>query len=180
MKIALLAGDGIGPEILREAVKVLDVLRRDGLPIETEEALVGGAAYDAHKDPLPEATLRLARQADAVLFGAVGSPAHDKLPRDKRPERAILGLRKECDFFANLRPATVFPELADASSLKPEIVSGLEEGDELVIVTAAQLQAQQDAFLQQMRGRMSGQNPFGGGVAVPGRGGGGFRGGGSR
>ena len=126
MKIALLAGDGIGPEILREAVKVLDVLRRDGLPIETEEALVGGAAYDAHKDPLPEATLRLARQADAVLFGAVGSPAHDKLPRDKRPERAILGLRKECDFFANLRPATVFPELADASSLKPEIVSGLD------------------------------------------------------
>ena len=126
MKIALLAGDGIGPEILQEAVKILDVLRRDGVPLETEEALVGGAACDAHQDPLPESTLRLAKQADAVLFGAVGSPAHDKLPRDKRPERAILGLRKECDFFANLRPANVFPELADASSLKAEIVSGLD------------------------------------------------------
>ncbi|HYC36314.1 MAG TPA: 3-isopropylmalate dehydrogenase [Usitatibacter sp.] len=126
MKIALLAGDGIGPEILKEALKVLEVLRRDGEKIETEEALVGGAAYDAHGDPLPQATLRLAKQADAVLFGAVGSPKHDKLPRDKRPERAILGLRKECDFFANLRPATVFPELADASTLKAEVVSGLD------------------------------------------------------
>ncbi len=126
MKIALMAGDGIGPEILREAVKVLEALRSDGLPIETEEALVGGAAYDAHQDPLPEATLRLARQADAVLFGAVGGTRYDTLPRDKRPEKAILGLRKECDFFANLRPATVFPELADASTLKPEVVSGLD------------------------------------------------------
>ncbi len=126
MKIALLAGDGIGPEILKEAVKVLEVLRGEGLPIETEEALVGGAAYDAHKDPLPEATLKLAKQADAVLFGAVGGPQYDTLPRDKRPEKAILGLRKECDFFANLRPATVFPELADASTLKPEVVSGLD------------------------------------------------------
>jgi 3-isopropylmalate dehydrogenase len=126
VKIALLAGDGIGPEILREAVKMLGILRKEGLAIETEEALVGGAAYDAHKDPLPESTLNLAKQADAVLFGAVGGPRYDTLPRDKRPERAILGLRKECDFFANLRPATVFPELADASSLKPEIVSGLD------------------------------------------------------
>jgi 3-isopropylmalate dehydrogenase len=126
MKIALLAGDGIGPEILAEAVKVLDVLRGEGMSIETEEALVGGAAYDAHKDPLPEATLKLAKQADAVLFGAVGGPQYDTLPRDKRPEKAILGLRKECDFFANLRPATVFPELADASTLKPEVVSGLD------------------------------------------------------
>ncbi len=126
MKIALLAGDGIGPEILREAVRVLDVLRGEGLKIETEEALVGGAAYDAHGDPLPEATLKLCKESDAVLFGAVGGPQYDKLPRDKRPEKAILGLRKECDFFANLRPATVFPELADASSLKPEIVSGLD------------------------------------------------------
>ena len=126
MKIALLAGDGIGPEILREAVGVLDVLRREGLPIETEEALVGGAAYDAHGDPLPAATLELVKQADAVLFGAVGGPRYDALPRDKRPEKAILGLRKECDFFANLRPATVFPELADASTLKPEVVSGLD------------------------------------------------------
>jgi 3-isopropylmalate dehydrogenase len=126
MKIALLAGDGIGPEIMREGARVLDVLRREGLPIETESALVGGAAYDAHGDPLPAATLALCNAADAVLFGAVGSPKHDKLPREKRPEKAILGLRKECDFFANLRPAQVFPELADASTLKPEVVSGLD------------------------------------------------------
>ena len=126
MKIALLAGDGIGPEILREAVRVLDVLRGDGLPIETEEALIGGAAYDAHKHPLPPKTLDLAKQADAVLFGAVGGPQYDTLDRPLRPEAAILGLRKECDFFANLRPATVFPELADASTLKPEVVSGLD------------------------------------------------------
>src|SRR4029453_8573888 len=86
----------------------------------------GGAAYDAHGDPLPPKTLDLAKSADAVLFGAVGSPKHDTLPRDKRPEKAILGLRKECDFFSNLRPATVFPELADASTLKAEVVSGLD------------------------------------------------------
>jgi 3-isopropylmalate dehydrogenase len=126
MKIALLAGDGIGPEIMAQAVRVLEVLRRDGLNVETESALVGGAAYDAHKEPLPVATLELARQADAVLFGAVGGPQYDNLPRDKRPEKAILGLRRECDFFANLRPATVFPELADASTLKPEVVAGLD------------------------------------------------------
>jgi 3-isopropylmalate dehydrogenase len=126
VKIALLAGDGIGPEIMAEAKRVLDVFRKEGLKIETEEALVGGAAYDAHGDPLPPKTLDLAKSADAVLFGAVGSPKHDKLPRDKRPEKAILGLRKECDFFANLRPAQVFPELADASTLKPEVVSGLD------------------------------------------------------
>jgi 3-isopropylmalate dehydrogenase len=126
MKIALLAGDGIGPEILREAVRILDVLRGEGLKIETEEALVGGAAYDAHGDPLPAKTLELVKQSDAVLFGAVGGPKYDTLARDKRPEKAILGLRKECDFFANLRPATVFPELADASTLKPEVVSGLD------------------------------------------------------
>ena len=126
MKIALLAGDGIGPEILAEANRVLDVLRREGLKIETEEALVGGAAYDAHGDPLPQATLDLVKASDAVLFGAVGGPQYDTLPRDKRPEKAILGLRKECDFFANLRPAMVFPELADASTLKAEVVSGLD------------------------------------------------------
>ena len=126
MKIALLAGDGIGPEIMKEAVRVLDVLRREGLSIETEEALVGGAAYDAHGDPLPTATLKLVNDADAVLFGAVGGPKYDTLARDKRPEKAILGLRKECDFFANLRPAIVFPELADASTLKPEVVSELD------------------------------------------------------
>ena len=126
MKIALLPGDGIGPEILREAVRILEALRSDGLKIETEEAPVGGAAYDAAGDPLPAATLALAKGADAVLFGAVGGPQYDTLPREKRPEKAILGLRKECDFFANLRPATVFPELADASTLKPEVVSGLD------------------------------------------------------
>ncbi len=126
MKIALLAGDGIGPEILREAVKVLDLLRKEGLSIETEEALVGGAAYDAHKHPLPAKTLDLAKSADAVLFGAVGGPQYDALDRPLRPEAAILGLRKECDFFSNLRPATVFPELADASSLKAELVSDLD------------------------------------------------------
>jgi 3-isopropylmalate dehydrogenase len=126
MKIALMAGDGIGPEILREAVRVLDVLRGEGVKIETEEALIGGAAYDAHKHPLPPKTLDLAKSADAVLFGAVGGPQYDKLDRPLRPEAAILGLRKECDFFANLRPATVLPELADASTLKPEVVSGLD------------------------------------------------------
>jgi 3-isopropylmalate dehydrogenase len=126
MKIALLAGDGIGPEILAEAKRILGVLRGEGLEIETEEALVGGAAYDAHGDPLPQATLDLVKRSDAVLFGAVGGPKYDTLPRDKRPEKAILALRKECDFFANLRPANVFPELADASTLKPEVVSGLD------------------------------------------------------
>ncbi len=126
MKIAILAGDGIGPEIMAEALRVLEALRRDGLKFETESALVGGAAYDAHGHPLPAATLKLAQQADAVLFGSVGGPQYDALPREHRPEKAILGLRKECDFFANLRPATVFPELANASSLKPEIVAGLD------------------------------------------------------
>jgi len=126
VKIALLAGDGIGPEIMTEAMRVLDVLRGDGLKIETEAALVGGAAYDDSGDPLPQKTLDLAKAAEAVLFGAVGGTQYDQLPRDKRPEKAILGLRKECDFFANLRPATVFAELADASTLKPEVVSGLD------------------------------------------------------
>ena len=126
MKIAVMAGDGIGPEIMVEALRVLEVLRRDGLKIETESALVGGAAFDACGQPLPEATLTLAKQADAVLFGSVGGPRYDSLPRELRAEKAILGLRKECDFFANLRPATVFPELAGASSLKPEIVAGLD------------------------------------------------------
>jgi 3-isopropylmalate dehydrogenase len=126
MKIAILPGDGIGPEIMAEALKVLDALRHDGLKVETESALVGGAAYDAFGHPLPAATLKLAQEADAVLFGSVGSPKHDTLPREHRPEKAILGLRKECDFFANLRPATVFPELADASTLRADVVAGLD------------------------------------------------------
>ena len=126
MKIAVMAGDGIGPEIMAQALRVLEVLRRDGLKLEWETALVGGAAYDVHGHPLPDATLKLAKQADAVLFGSVGGPQYDTLPREHRPEKAILGLRKECDFFANLRPANVFPELAAASTLKPEVVAGLD------------------------------------------------------
>ena len=124
MKIAVLAGDGVGPEVIAEAVKVLDSL--GGARLELEHAPVGGAAYDASGDPIPETTLSLAKRADAVLFGAVGGPRYDALPRDKRPEQAILRLRKELDLFANLRPASVFPELADASTLRPEVVSGLD------------------------------------------------------
>src|SRR6185295_6585825 len=123
MKIAVLPGDGIGTEIVAEAVKVLKVL---DLPLEMEQALVGGAAYEAHGHPLPESTLKLAKDADAVLFGAVGDPRYDKLERAKRPEQAILGLRKELGLFANLRPARVHPELAAASALKAEVVSGLD------------------------------------------------------
>ncbi len=98
MKIAIMAGDGIGPEIMAEALKVLDVLRGDGLKIETESALVGGAAYDAHGHPLPAATLKLAKDADAVLFGSVGGPKYDSLPREPRPEKAILGLSRSAIF----------------------------------------------------------------------------------
>jgi len=126
MKIAVLPGDGVGPEVIAEAVKVLGAFRREGLKLELEQAPVGGAAYDSAGDPLPEATLALAKRADAVLFGAVGGPRYDELPRGKRPEQALLRLRKELDLFANLRPASVFPELADASTLRPEVVSGLD------------------------------------------------------
>ncbi|MDA1118132.1 MAG: 3-isopropylmalate dehydrogenase [Proteobacteria bacterium] len=123
MNIAVLPGDGIGTEIIAQAVRVL---RRLELPLELEEAPVGGAGYEAAGDPLPEATLRLARDADAILFGAIGGPRYDALPRDKRPERGLLRLRKELGLFANLRPAQVYPELAQASSLKPELVAGLD------------------------------------------------------
>ena len=126
MKIAILPGDGIGPEIMAEAVKVLETLRRDGLSVETETAPVGGAGYDAAGDPLPAKTLDLARAADAILFGAVGGPQYDTLPRPMRPEQGLLRLRKELSLFANLRPAVLYPELASASSLKPEIVAGLD------------------------------------------------------
>jgi 3-isopropylmalate dehydrogenase len=126
MKIAVLAGDGIGPEIIAQALKVLDVLGRDGLKLELEHAPYGGAGYDAHRDPLPEPTLKLAKEADAVLCGAVGGPQYDALPRDKRPEQGILRIRKELGLFANLRPALMFAELASASPLKPEIVAGLD------------------------------------------------------
>lgn len=123
MKIAVLPGDGIGSEIIAEALKVL---RKLNLPLEMQEAPVGGTGYDVSGDPLPEATLALAKSADAILFGAVGNPKHDHLPRDKRPEQAILGLRKHLGLFANLRPAQVYAELASASALKPEVVAGLD------------------------------------------------------
>ncbi|MCG2583001.1 3-isopropylmalate dehydrogenase [Massilia sp. TS11] len=123
MKIAILPGDGIGPEIVAQAVKVLNAL---DLKFEMETAAVGGAGYEAHGHPLPEATLKLAKEADAVLFGAVGDWKYDTLERALRPEQAILGLRKELGLFANLRPAILYPELAGASTLKPEVVSGLD------------------------------------------------------
>jgi 3-isopropylmalate dehydrogenase len=123
VKIAVLPGDGIGTEIVAEAVKVLKVL---DLPFEMEEALVGGAAYEAHGHPLPESTLKLAKDADAVLFGAVGDWKFDKLERSLRPEQAILGLRKSLQLFANFRPAICYDELKHASSLKPELVAGLD------------------------------------------------------
>jgi len=126
-KIAVLPGDGIGPEVAAEAVKVLTRLQQGfGLKVEMESAPVGGTAYDLHKQPLPEATLKLARQADAVLLGAVGGLQYDNLPRELRPEKALLGLRAELKLFANLRPAILYPQLAAASTLKPEIVAGLD------------------------------------------------------
>ena len=126
MKIAVLPGDGIGTEIVAQAMKVLDVLKRDGMKIETEEAAIGGAGYDTAGDPLPDATLKLAKAADAVLLGAVGGPQYDKLDRPLRPERGLLRIRKELNLFANLRPALLYPELASASTLKPEVVAGLD------------------------------------------------------
>jgi 3-isopropylmalate dehydrogenase len=126
MKIAVLPGDGIGTEIVAQAMKVLDVLKRDGMKIETEEAAIGGAGYDTAGDPLPESTLALAKASDAVLLGAVGGPQYDKLDRPLRPERGLLRIRKELNLFANLRPALLYPELASASTLKPEVVAGLD------------------------------------------------------
>jgi len=126
MKIAVLAGDGIGPETLAQALKVLKALATDGLKVEIEEAPFGGAGFDACGDPLPEATLKLAREAGAVLCGAVGGPRYDALPRPQRPEQGILRIRKELGLFANMRPALLYPELVGASTLKPEVVSGLD------------------------------------------------------
>src|SRR2546423_991071 len=123
MKVAVLPGDGIGPEVMAQAKKVLLHLK---LPLEMQEAAVGGAGYEASGDPLPPATLKLAKDADAVLFGAVGDARYDKLERAKRPEQAILGLRKALGLFANLRPARVHAELAAASALKAEVVAGLD------------------------------------------------------
>nr|WP_294839482.1 3-isopropylmalate dehydrogenase [uncultured Methylotenera sp.] len=123
MKIAVLPGDGIGPEIVAQAVKVLKALDLD---ITMTEAPIGGAGYEAAGDPLPDATLQLAKDADAVLLGAVGDWKYDKLERHLRPERGLLRIRKELNLFANLRPALLYPELASASTLKPEVVSGLD------------------------------------------------------
>lgn len=123
MKICVLPGDGIGPEITAEAVRVLKAL---DLQFEMEEALLGGCAVDATGNPYPEATQKLARAADAVLLGAVGGPQWDNNPREQRPERGLLGIRKDLGLFANLRPAILYPELANASTLKPEVVAGLD------------------------------------------------------
>jgi 3-isopropylmalate dehydrogenase len=126
MKIAVLPGDGIGPEIVAQAVKVLNVLQAEGMKVETEHAPIGGAGYEAAGDPLPEATFKLAQEADAVLLGAVGDWKYDSLPRDVRPERGLLRIRKGLNLFANLRPALLYAELASASTLKPEVVAGLD------------------------------------------------------
>ena len=126
-KIALLGGDGIGQEVMPEARKVLEVVgRATGASFEFETALVGGSAIDATGDPLPPSTLALCERSDAILFGAVGGPKWDNLPQEKRPERGLLGLRKELDLFANLRPATCFPMLVDASPLKRSVVEGTD------------------------------------------------------
>ena len=145
LKIAILPGDGIGPEIVAEAIKLLEYLRREGLSIETETAPIGGAGYDAAKQPLPAATLALAHSADTVLLGAVGGPQYDTLPRHLRPEQGILAIRKALGLFANLRPALLYPELASASTLKPEVVAGLD----LMIVR----ELTGDIYFGQPRGR---------------------------
>jgi 3-isopropylmalate dehydrogenase len=126
-KIAVLEGDGIGPEIVHEGLKLLECLRADfGLDVEIESAAIGGAGYDQFGDPLPEQTLSLCRQADAILFGAIGGPKYDALERDLRPEKGLLRLRSSLSLFSNLRPAMLYPQLADASSLKNELVAGLD------------------------------------------------------
>jgi 3-isopropylmalate dehydrogenase len=126
MKVALLPGDGIGQEIVPQAVKVLRALEGPGFRFEMDEAPIGGAGVDAAGDPLPPATQRLAERADAILFGAAGAPKYENLPRSKRPGSALLRLRKELGLFANFRPAKLFPELIGASTLKPEVVKGLD------------------------------------------------------
>ncbi len=126
-KILILPGDGIGPEIVAEAVKLLEVLRNQfGLAVEMEQGLIGGAAWDAAGHPLPEETLELARAADAVLLGAVGGPKWESLDISVRPEKGLLGIRSALELFANLRPAILYPQLASASALKAEVVAGLD------------------------------------------------------
>ncbi|MEE9342472.1 MAG: 3-isopropylmalate dehydrogenase [Gammaproteobacteria bacterium] len=125
-KILVLPGDGIGPEIVTEAVKLLNALQQDGLDIDLQEGIVGGAAYDETGTPLPEETLQAAKNSDAILLGAVGGPQYEGLDRPLRPEQGLLGLRSALDLFSNLRPAILYPQLAEASTLKPEVVSGLD------------------------------------------------------
>jgi 3-isopropylmalate dehydrogenase len=125
-KILILPGDGIGPEIVAEAVKVLEKFQANGLDVSMDHGLVGGSAYDAKGHPLPEETLQQARAADAILLGAVGGPRYESLDRPLRPEQGLLGLRAELELFSNLRPAILYPQLVDASTLKPEVVSGLD------------------------------------------------------
>lgn len=126
-KILVLSGDGVGPETCRETIRVIDALQRDhGLDVELDEALVGGIAYEETGNPLPEETLEKARAADAILFGAVGGPQWDNLPRELRPESGLLRLRSELGLFANLRPALLYPQLSHASTLRDEVVSGLD------------------------------------------------------
>ncbi|MGL4766602.1 MAG: 3-isopropylmalate dehydrogenase [Formosimonas sp.] len=124
--ILLLAGDGIGPEIMAQAVRVLEKLKADGLDVNWDTALIGGCAVDATGVPFPPETLAKCHAADAVLLGAVGGPQYDVLPREQRPERGLLAIRKEMQVFSNLRPAVVYPELVEASTLKPEVISGLD------------------------------------------------------
>ena len=125
-KILILPGDGIGPEIVAEALKVLNRLMASGLDVQLEQGLVGGAAYDAEGHPLPATTLEQARAADAILLGAVGGPQYESLDRPLRPEQGLLGLRAGLNLFSNLRPAILYPQLAEASTLKPDVVSGLD------------------------------------------------------
>jgi 3-isopropylmalate dehydrogenase len=126
LNIAVLPGDGIGPEIVAQALRVLEVLKKDGLDMVFTEAPLGGQAYDQYGHPYPEFTQNICRAADAVLLGAVGGPQYDTLERPLRPERGLLAIRKDLGLFANLRPAVLFPELANASTLKPEVVAGLD------------------------------------------------------
>lgn len=125
-KIAVLPGDGIGPEIVTEAVKVLNALQQDGLDVELEYGLIGGAAYDATGTPLPQETIRISKESDAILLGAVGGYKWESLDISVRPEKGLLGIRSELNLFANLRPAILYPQLADASTLKPDVVAGLD------------------------------------------------------
>ncbi|MBA2351412.1 MAG: 3-isopropylmalate dehydrogenase [Burkholderiales bacterium] len=150
MKIAVLPGDGIGPEITAQAVKVLQAVKHAGIKCEYQFAPVGGAGYDAAGDPLPEATLHLAEQSDAVLLGAVGGYRYDQLPREQRPERGLLRLRKSLGLFANLRPARLYAELSDASSLKAEAIARLD----LMIIR----ELTGDVYFGQPRGLRSNDN----------------------